>query len=56
MKSGDRVRVLDYGAGSGVLGLTSLLYGAHEAVGVDIDEVSPIRYLIMRPIRYLIIH
>jgi len=30
--------VLDYGAGSGVLGLASLLFGAERAVGVEIDE------------------
>jgi ribosomal protein L11 methyltransferase len=33
-------RVLDYGAGSGVLGLAALRFGAREAVGVEIDRDS----------------
>jgi len=38
--SSDSVRVLDYGAGSGVLGLAALRFGAAEAVGVEIDKGS----------------
>ena len=34
------MRVLDYGAGSGVLGLAALAFGAKEAVGVEIDPDS----------------
>ena len=33
-------RILDLGTGSGILAITSLLLGAKEAVGVDIDEVA----------------
>ncbi len=36
MQKGDSV--LDVGCGSGILGIASLLLGAKEAVGVDIDE------------------
>jgi ribosomal protein L11 methyltransferase len=36
----DRLRVMDYGAGSGVLGLAALVYGAAEAAGVEIDPDS----------------
>lgn len=32
--------VLDVGCGSGILGIATLLLGAKEAVGVDIDEVA----------------
>lgn len=38
MKDGDTV--LDVGCGSGILGIASLLLGAKEAVGVDIDDVA----------------
>lgn len=31
------LRVLDYGCGSGILGIASLLLGAKEALGVDLD-------------------
>ena len=31
-------RVIDYGCGSGVLGVAALLLGAEQVVGVDIDE------------------
>ena len=34
------VRVMDYGAGSGVLGLVALAFGAKEAAGVEIDVDS----------------
>ncbi|CAM9144773.1 unnamed protein product [Discosporangium mesarthrocarpum] len=34
------LRVLDYGSGSGVLGLAALKFGAKEAVGVEIDLES----------------
>jgi ribosomal protein L11 methyltransferase len=34
------VRVMDYGAGSGVLGLAALVFGAAEAYGVEIDPDS----------------
>ena len=33
------VSVLDYGCGSGILGLVALIYGASKAGGVDIDKV-----------------
>ena len=33
-------RVVDYGAGSGVLGLAALVFGAKEAAGVEIDPDS----------------
>ena len=33
----ERLRVLDYGCGSGILALVSLFYGANTAVGTDID-------------------
>lgn len=36
------VRVLDYGAGSGILGMASLRFGAESSVGVDIG-MSPLR-------------
>lgn len=38
MKKGDSV--LDVGCGSGILGIATLLLGAENAVGVDIDEVA----------------
>lgn len=38
LKNGDSV--LDVGCGSGILGIATLLLGAKEAVGVDIDEVA----------------
>lgn len=34
------MRVLDVGCGSGILGIASLLLGAHQAVGVDIDATA----------------
>lgn len=37
---GHPARVLDYGAGSGVLGMAALRFGASEAVGVEIDRDS----------------
>ena len=39
-KDGRKARVLDYGAGSGVLGMAALRFGAAEAVGVEIDRDS----------------
>lgn len=33
----EQIDVLDYGCGSGILGITALLLGAKQAVGVDID-------------------
>lgn len=38
LKDGDSV--LDVGCGSGILGIATLLLGAKDAVGVDIDEVA----------------
>ena len=32
------LRLLDYGAGSGILGLGGLMFGAAEAVGVEVDR------------------
>ena len=34
------LRCLDYGAGSGVLGMAAALYGAQEVVGVEIDAAA----------------
>ncbi len=31
-------RVLDYGCGSGILGIAAMMLGAHDVLGVDIDE------------------
>ncbi|KAJ1476426.1 ribosomal protein L11 methyltransferase-domain-containing protein, partial [Baffinella frigidus] len=37
-EEGVGMRVLDYGAGRGVLGLAAIKFGAKEAVGVEIDR------------------
>ena len=37
MKSDPNRRVIDYGCGSGILGLTARAFGASEVVGVDIE-------------------
>ena len=39
-RSGAAPRVLDYGAGSGILGLAALRFGAAVAMGVEIDKDS----------------
>jgi ribosomal protein L11 methyltransferase len=40
LKAKDKTSVLDIGTGSGVLGITALLMGIKNAVGVDIDPCS----------------
>ena len=40
LKAKDKTSVLDIGTGSGVLGITALMMGIKDAVGVDIDPCS----------------